>query len=195
MRREEILRAALTCFSKKGYHDTKMDDIIKASGLSKGALYWHFKGKRDIFISLIEQHIEEDKLLMGRLTKGHEITQSLLKQAGLIFLERHFEKEKEDLIPLFIEFVAESSRDKKIEKKLKMIYSEWIDLIQYSLEAAKGKGIIKDIDSANLARGIFALIDGLIELSVIFGGKLNYRKVWETCAGALLEGIARGGQE
>lgn len=39
IRREEILEAALKCFSKRGYHDTRMDDIINESGLSKGAIY------------------------------------------------------------------------------------------------------------------------------------------------------------
>jgi AcrR family transcriptional regulator len=195
IRRQEILNAALTCFSRKGYHDTKMDDIIKTSGLSKGALYWHFKGKRDIFIALIEQHIEEDKVLIRRLTDEREITRSLLKHAGLVFLERHFKKEKKELIPLFVEFVAESSRDREIEEKLKAIYGEWIDLIRRLFDRAKKKGIIRDIDSECLARGVCALIDGLIELHIVFGGKLKYRKVWDTCADALMEGIARGGHE
>lgn len=48
-RKEEILQAALKCFSEKGYHDTGMDNIIREFGLSKGAIYWYFKSKRDIF--------------------------------------------------------------------------------------------------------------------------------------------------
>ena len=38
-RRAQILQAALTCFARKGYHLTTMDDIVAESGLSKGSLY------------------------------------------------------------------------------------------------------------------------------------------------------------
>lgn len=52
--RARILQAAQACFADKGYYQTTMDDIAAESGLSKGALYWHFKSKRDLFISLNE---------------------------------------------------------------------------------------------------------------------------------------------
>jgi AcrR family transcriptional regulator len=63
VRRKEILDAALRCFSNKGYHETRIDDIVKESGLTKGAIYWYFKGKRELFVALIEQHLKEDKAL------------------------------------------------------------------------------------------------------------------------------------
>ena len=54
-RRTQILDAAAQCFAEKGYHAASMDDLVKASSLSKGAIYWHFKGKREIFRSLLER--------------------------------------------------------------------------------------------------------------------------------------------
>jgi AcrR family transcriptional regulator len=194
-RKQEILDAALRCFSKKGYHDTKMDDIISACGLSKGAIYWHFKGKRDIFIALIEQHIEEDKILMRQLTEKHGISPSLLTHSGNFFLERHFGEEKEKLMPLFIEFIAESSRDQKILLKLRAIYEEWIDLIKRSFDIAREKGMIRELDSECLATGIFALIDGLIGLHIVFGDRLDHNRVWSELADALLKGLIKRGDQ
>ena len=52
--KNQILDAALEVFVKKGYSETRMDDIVKKSGLSKGAIYHHYKSKRDLFLSLIE---------------------------------------------------------------------------------------------------------------------------------------------
>jgi AcrR family transcriptional regulator len=46
--------AALACFARKGYHNTTMDDIVAESGLSKGTLYWYFKSKDDLFLSLVK---------------------------------------------------------------------------------------------------------------------------------------------
>jgi AcrR family transcriptional regulator len=47
-RRAQILRAARTRFSDAGFHQTSMDDIIKASGLSAGAVYTYFSGKDEL---------------------------------------------------------------------------------------------------------------------------------------------------
>ena len=52
-RRAQIVRAALTCFSRKGYAKTTMDDIVAESGLSKGSLYWYFESKDELFMSAV----------------------------------------------------------------------------------------------------------------------------------------------
>jgi TetR/AcrR family acrAB operon transcriptional repressor len=53
--REKILTAALDVFSRKGYSRTTFVDIAKEIGLSKGAVYWHFKTKPDLLAALIQQ--------------------------------------------------------------------------------------------------------------------------------------------
>ncbi|MCP5040631.1 MAG: TetR/AcrR family transcriptional regulator [bacterium] len=53
-RREQILQAAFSCFAEKGYHAATMDDLARASGLSKGSLYWHFRSKEEVFIALFD---------------------------------------------------------------------------------------------------------------------------------------------
>ena len=50
-RRAQILQAASTCFSRKGYHQTTMDDIVEEAGLSKGGVYWHFSSKKELFLA------------------------------------------------------------------------------------------------------------------------------------------------
>jgi AcrR family transcriptional regulator len=57
-RREQILLAALSCFADKGYHATTMDDLVRASGLSKGSLYWHFGSKEEVFLALFDAFAE-----------------------------------------------------------------------------------------------------------------------------------------
>lgn len=52
--RTRILEAAVRVFAEKGYHETRMDDIVNASNTSKGSLYFHFPNKQEIFFGLIE---------------------------------------------------------------------------------------------------------------------------------------------
>ncbi|NLX24922.1 MAG: TetR family transcriptional regulator [Lentisphaerae bacterium] len=55
--RLKILDAALDVFSRKGYSRTTFVDIAKQIGLTKGAVYWHFKTKTDLLVALIESNI------------------------------------------------------------------------------------------------------------------------------------------
>ena len=49
--KNQILDAALKVVVNKGYAQTRMDDIVSQSGLSKGALYHHYPSKKDLFIA------------------------------------------------------------------------------------------------------------------------------------------------
>src|SRR5262245_43792756 len=52
--RERILQAALEVFAGKGYHRAVVDDIVRASGTSKGAVYHHFPNKEALFLALVD---------------------------------------------------------------------------------------------------------------------------------------------
>ena len=53
--RERILDAALNIFSAKGFHDTKLDEIVTEASISKGSIYFHFPNKEKLFIALVDQ--------------------------------------------------------------------------------------------------------------------------------------------
>jgi AcrR family transcriptional regulator len=55
-RRHQILEAALKVFSTKGFHKATNKDIADAAGgISPGLIYWYFKDKQDLFLSLIRE--------------------------------------------------------------------------------------------------------------------------------------------
>ena len=69
-RRAQIIEAAIDCFLEKGYTNTSMSDIIKASGLSSGSIYSHFSGKEDILITAINERLNNVKELYETLPEG-----------------------------------------------------------------------------------------------------------------------------
>ena len=69
-RRAQIIEAAISCFLEKGYTNTSMSDIIKASGLSSGSIYSHFTGKEDILVTAINERLENVKNLYAALPEG-----------------------------------------------------------------------------------------------------------------------------
>ena len=69
-RRAQIIEAAIACFLERGYTNTSMSDIIKASGLSSGSIYSHFSGKEDILTTAINERLENVKKLYAALPEG-----------------------------------------------------------------------------------------------------------------------------
>jgi len=56
--KEKILGVARSHFARNGYHGTSMDSIVKGTNLSKGAIYWHFTSKGDLFASVLKKEVE-----------------------------------------------------------------------------------------------------------------------------------------
>lgn len=63
--RQHILDAAIQEFSRRGVTSTSLNDIALAAGVTRGAIYWHFKNKVDIFIAMwaqVESSIDDEAL-------------------------------------------------------------------------------------------------------------------------------------
>ncbi|KZZ84588.1 TetR/AcrR family transcriptional regulator [Bacillus sp. SJS] len=57
--RKEIIEHAQTLFSQKGYNQTSVADLAKASGYSKGHIYYHFENKEKLFVLLAQRTMKE----------------------------------------------------------------------------------------------------------------------------------------
>jgi len=80
-RPEEILDAALSLFTEKGFSATRMIDVAKAAGISKGTLYLYFENKESIFREVVQQRISPKIDDVEILVEQFEGTQAeLLKQ-------------------------------------------------------------------------------------------------------------------
>src|SRR5258708_27658723 len=58
-RAPEILEAALACFAQKGFAGTRMDDIARKAGITKGTIYLYFDSKESVFKALARASIGE----------------------------------------------------------------------------------------------------------------------------------------
>jgi AcrR family transcriptional regulator len=100
--RDELLTAALRVFARRGYRQAGVDEIAAAAGYSKGALYWHFAGKEDLLVTLLEERIdaptrEAVALLESApperdmsLEAGREFARRLGTQRDAVLLEREY---------------------------------------------------------------------------------------------------------
>src|SRR5271154_4100776 len=115
-RRSEILDAAIICFSRGGLHRTTMQDIVKQSKLSPGAIYNYFESKEEIIEAIAEErHTKERAILRGAREEAN-VAAVLLKVQDAFFGKLRDPKERRRR-RVSIQMWAEAQRN---PRKLKM---------------------------------------------------------------------------
>lgn len=151
-RREQLLSVALTVFAQHGYHDTSMNDVAEAAGITKPVLYQHFASKRELFLDVIEE-------------AGHRMISAITTQAttdtdGRRRTERgfraYFTWVAEDHDAFMLLFGSGSRRDAEFADAVRQFTSKVADAIEPLITA--------DIDAdhrRNLAYAIVGMTEAV----------------------------------
>ena len=77
--RGELVRVARSLFAELGYSETPIELVAERAGVTKGALYHHFRNKRDLFLAVFEQLEGEmcDKVVAAALSVGDDAWKAL----------------------------------------------------------------------------------------------------------------------
>ena len=115
--RSELVRAARKVFGERGYHEATLDEVVAESGLSKGALYYNFQSKADLFLALLDERISERigalESLAGQAPDGADAGGARLEEASVDFLRTLRQTPEWRL--LFLEFTAHAARDPRFQ--------------------------------------------------------------------------------
>ena len=66
-RRKQLLDAATTVFARKGYWAASISDIIQVADVARGSFYRYFRSKQEIFVAIVDQFREQERLLVEQL--------------------------------------------------------------------------------------------------------------------------------
>ena len=141
--RDRILEAAVTIFASKGYHDTKVDDIVAESNTSKGSFYFYFPSKQDIFLALVDKFAN---LLESRLKERFNAETSgmaRVDQALGVCLETFGQYRGLAKIAL----VQVTGLGLAFEEKRRAVNDRFIRIIQENLDEAVADGSIPALDT------------------------------------------------
>lgn len=110
--RERLLDAALGEFREHGYAATSLQAIARRAGLSKGAIYWSFEDKEDLFLALVEEHLDRPVREVMHITETAppEIETAPLVSRGVAEIVRN----QSDMLLLAIEHWALAVREDSI---------------------------------------------------------------------------------
>lgn len=173
--RERILEVAEALVLEQGYSGTSIEDIIGAADLTKGAFFYHFKGKGDLALALAERYWDADFALMKELADRARALADDPVQAVFLFFKL-FEEYIESLggVPpgcLFASYVYESRKlDDSINTFIKDGFREWGRLMEgLFAEAIAHRAPSREITAAALAEMSMSVIEGGFVLSRSYG--------------------------
>jgi len=184
-RRRQIHEAALTCFGRKGYHQATMDDIVAESGLSKGTLYWYFPSKKELFISLLDDGMQQFGDEWQALIDSPDMGAVQKLKTSLAFFKTEMVK-MSPLVDILLEAWALIRHDEDIEARLREFYKPYVDLVAQIIEDGIREGVFSVKSPHDFAVVIVTLFDGIM-LAISTGLELgNWDRVMDTAEAMIL---------
>lgn len=167
-RRQEVINAAAKVFAQRGYHATSIEDLIAATGMTRGGIYHYTASKQELLLSIVQELMEP---LLAR-------AQEILDAPG------SSEERLRRLMEVWLQHVA-AHRDHMIvfsrERGTLQRTPEWRAVRQ---ARARFEGMLASVLQAGEQDGSFSVGDPQMALLMILGS-VNYVPEWLDVSGRL----------
>ena len=161
-RKAQILNAAESIFTKKGFYEARMDDIAEETGLSKGAVYLYFKSKNDLIIAILDRIFQNEfKQLENLGQQEPSASKAIWKLTDTIAndIVRLLR-----LIPIIYGFLALAFRNKYVQRALKQYIDRYLNILIPMIQRGIDSGEFRQVDPREVAIAAGAIIEGTILL-------------------------------
>jgi len=174
--RRQILNAAVQEFCQAGYDNASVAAICRVADVSKGAFYYHFSSKQNLFLAIIEDWLGGvDQQLASTVETTDSVPDAIQNMAGT--LSTAFEIASGQL-PMFLEFMVQASRDEEIWPKVVEPYRAYQQQIAKIIQLGIQEGSFSaDTDADNSAWVMISLSVGLLLQSVVDPQAENWENV------------------
>jgi AcrR family transcriptional regulator len=180
--RDELLIAALRVFARRGYREAGVDEIAAEAGYSKGALYWHFSGKEELLMALIDERIDAPVRDRVALLASAPPDRDMSIEATRTFAQQ-LKQEREALL-LEREYWTLAIRDRELRARYVERQAELRDALAAALEArARHLGTPNlPMPAQDVARIVMSIIGGLTTDELTEPGSVRPKLLGETLA-------------
>jgi len=180
--RDELLAAALRVFARRGYRQAGVDEIAAVAGYSKGALYWHFSGKEDLLLALLEERIDAPMREMVALLESAPPERDMSVEASREFARRL--SRQRDAVLLEREYWSLAIRDPELRARYAEHQTELRGALARALEARARHLGTPDLPMAadDVARIVMSIIGGLAVDELIEPGSVRPELLGESLA-------------
>src|SRR5713226_9864942 len=84
--RKQLMTAAIDCFARLGYQGTSIDRIARDAGVTKGAVYYHFRDKEQLLFEAVKDHVGEfERQVLAEVTPELDAMAALRRVVDVCF--------------------------------------------------------------------------------------------------------------
>ena len=193
--RQRLLDAAERVFLEKGVAGTSLNDIAQAAGTTRGAIYWHFADKADLFNAMLDRvtlplqgalaHVEQDEAADPLPALKAAVQQALRQTVRDPQTRRVFEVATHK-----IEYVDSFCAVRARHLQVRALWVEKFRQVLRRSAAARGTKLV--LPAATAAQGLQALVDGLIQNWLLDPSAFDLETSGTRAVDAYLRGIGLG---
>jgi AcrR family transcriptional regulator len=178
--KEQIVNAVIQLLAKKGYGNSSISDISRETGLTKGALYHHFKNKEEIFYTTLS-HIGD--IIKRSLIENDSASESSVQRLGQLFdTFAELGENKNQYILIISSLVLEMGGvEGTFVQPLRDLFSELFYFVERIIvKGQTGKEINVDLDAKLLSLNIIGMLLGNTIPWILNRDKANYKAMMGT---------------
>ena len=188
-RKKQILSAALKVLSEKGYEQSRMDDIVEESELSKGAIYWYYKSKEEVYLSLVDYWFLQYSEGVIEAMQEKKLASEKLKALFDFFLDQF--KKNSSVFKVLVEFWRLAGISTSFNLKLQKVYSEFLDYVIYIIDSGVSNGEFKNVNPRITALSIVINIEGMNWFTLFKKSGVDAEDYIDTISNFILNGLKK----
>ena len=186
-KKEQIMDAALKIIISKGYENSRMDDIVDLSSMSKGAIYWYYKSKKEVYLNLVNYWVIKYSTVINHIIEEDDSPADQLKDVFEYFILQY--EQDPSAFKALVEFWSLAGRDKDFQKKLDKVYSKFLEFLERIINKGVKSGEFKNLDVRITALSIMVNIEGIIWFTLFDAHGLSAREYINTITNFILSGL------
>ncbi len=194
--RARLLKAALSVFASRGYAATTLEDIALQAGVTRGAIYWHFQNKAELYDCLLVEYSARGNAIVGQAISEGGNFRDILKRI-LVRLLSAFEDDPElgSAMALAL-FTTDTSPELAAARQRQLEAGRGLlDGIADAMLMGVAAGELRpDIDTMQMARAFMAMQNGAVSLWLADPGSFSLKNAAGPLAEIFVSGISRSSE-
>jgi AcrR family transcriptional regulator len=162
--RRDLTDIAIDCFAQYGFQATSIDRIAKAAGLTKGAIYYHFKDKQDLLFAAVRNRISQfERRVSGDVAEIEDAPTALRRITDVCFEHATKSNHRRFILTLLVEALGNNPR---LSAQFRQMMQRFRAFLRGVIELGQSQGTFRADVSAITAAGVYA--------GAVMGAEIQY---------------------
>lgn len=140
--KEGLLRTAIDCFGRYGFAGTSIDRIARAAGVTKGALYYHFRDKDELLFAAVKERIQDfETSVADRIDPADDPADALRQVAALCASNAQTDSQRQFILTMMVEAIDTND---ELSQEFEAMLRRFRSFLKYLIRTGQEAGTFRD---------------------------------------------------